>query len=460
MNLSLKNRIAFFYLSATAVLTALLFILIYFVVHNTVYSHLDEDLESLRDEVENNLFIDKNSIIFANAFEWKEWQHGRVEVNPSFIQVVDNEGKIIKKTDNLINDSLEFDPLLPDRSFYDSKLSNNSIRQVQSPLLNPEGKSIGYLIIAIPLDETSLVLKNLRIVLISGFPIVLIFLFLITRWIAGKSTVPIKRVISTAAHITKENLTERIELPLHKDEIYTLTSTINGLLERLQDAVLREKQFTADASHELRTPLSILKGTLEVLVRKPRDIKQYESKISYCINEVDRMSKIIDQLLILARYESGKIQPQSREIELNESIQYVLLRMQEIINRNCIRINFKADKKYLVKADPSMLDVILENLISNAIKYSNGSKDIEIDIESLTGSIICKIKDYGVGISEDQLTKIFDRFYRVDRSRTSQIEGHGLGLAIVKRLADLQKINILFKSEISKGTTAIISFPV
>ena len=106
MNLSLKNRIAFFYLSATAVLTALLFILIYFVVHNTVYSHLDEDLESLRDEVENNLFIDKNSIIFANAFEWKEWQHGRVEVNPSFIQVVDNEGKIIKKTDNLINDSL------------------------------------------------------------------------------------------------------------------------------------------------------------------------------------------------------------------------------------------------------------------------------------------------------------------------------------------------------------------
>ena len=349
---------------------------------------------------------------------------------------------------------------MPDRSFYDSKLSNNSIRQVQSPLLNPEGKSIGYLIIAIPLDETSLVLKNLRIVLISGFPIVLIFLFLITRWIAGKSTVPIKRVISTAAHITKENLTERIELPLHKDEIYTLTSTINGLLERLQDAVLREKQFTADASHELRTPLSILKGTLEVLVRKPRDIKQYESKISYCINEVDRMSKIIDQLLILARYESGKIQPQSREIELNESIQYVLLRMQEIINRNCIRINFKADKKYLVKADPSMLDVILENLISNAIKYSNGSKDIEIDIESLTGSIICKIKDYGVGISEDQLTKIFDRFYRVDRSRTSQIEGHGLGLAIVKRLADLQKINILFKSEISKGTTAIISFPV
>src|SRR5512139_762628 len=102
---------------------------------------------------------------------------------------------------------------------------------------------------------------------------------------------------------------ERIELPANKDEIYTLTSTINQLLDRLEDAVLREKQFTSDASHELRTPLAAIKGTLEVLIRKPREVEQYESKISYCIIEVDRMSTIIDQLLMLARYDGGKISP-------------------------------------------------------------------------------------------------------------------------------------------------------
>jgi signal transduction histidine kinase len=105
-------------------------------------------------------------------------------------------------------------------------------------------------------------------------------LFFITRWIAEKSIVPIHTVISTAEKITKENIDERIKLPVNKDEIYTLTTTINGLLDRLEDAVLREKQFTADASHELRTPLSVIKGTLEVLIQA-KDVEQYQAKFLF-----------------------------------------------------------------------------------------------------------------------------------------------------------------------------------
>ena len=129
-----------------------------------------------------------------------------------------------------------------------------------------------------PLEESALVLENLKIVLFIAYPLVLIFLFSVSRYIAGKSIKPINKVINTAEKITKENLDKRIDLPEHKDEIYILTSTINELLNRLQDAVLREKQFTADASHELRTPLSVIKGTLEVLIRKPRKREEYEDK--------------------------------------------------------------------------------------------------------------------------------------------------------------------------------------
>jgi signal transduction histidine kinase len=276
---------------------------------------------------------------------------------------------------------------------------------------------------------------------------------------AGKNILPIKKVIDSAGKITKENIDERIELPQNKDEIYTLTETINCLLDRLEDAVLREKLFTADASHELRTPLSVIKGTLEVLIRKRRDAEQYESKIAYCINEVDRMSNIIDQLLMLARYESGKIEPMTREIELNESIRYLMLRTEPLAQEKGIEIKFQEDNKYVVKADPSMIEVILENLLSNSIKYSNGSKEIDISIEKKEDKVICSVKDFGIGMKKEQISRIFDRFYRSEEARSTQHSGNGIGLAIVKRLADIQNLEITYTSEPNKGTTATVVFP-
>jgi signal transduction histidine kinase len=284
-------------------------------------------------------------------------------------------------------------------------------------------------------------------------------LFSISRYIAGKSIQPINRVINTAERITKENLEDRIKFPQHKDEIYILTSTINELLDRLQDAVLREKQFTADASHELRTPLSVIKGTLEVLIRKPREQVEYVSKIKYCINEVDRISDLVDQLLILARYESGKVLPIFTKVNLTKSIENVLLRLQDLIENDRIEINFDSKKFSYVKADQSMLEIILENIISNSIKYSHNSKLIEIAITDTDSSAKCNIKDYGIGLNEEQTSRLFDRFYRADESRDAKIPGNGLGLAIVKRLADLQNFKIEVSSQSGSGTSFSISFP-
>ena len=174
------------------------------------------------------------------------------------------------------------------------------------------------LLVAVPLEESELVLENLQKALLISYPIILIILFLTTRYIAGKSIAPINNVITTANKITRENLRERILLPENKDEIHLLISTINELLNRLEDNLLREKQFTSDASHELRTPLSVIKGTLEVLIRKPRDVQQYEEKINYCIRETDRMTKLIDQLLLLARYDSGKVLPNKIQVDLKD----------------------------------------------------------------------------------------------------------------------------------------------
>ncbi len=286
----------------------------------------------------------------------------------------------------------------------------------------------------------------------------LFVVFYVTRFVAGKSISPINKVIATAERITKENLDERIDLPVHKDEIYKLTSTINRLLDRLEDAVLREKQFTSDASHELRTPLSIIKGTLEVLIRKPRAVEQYEEKINYCISEVDRMSEIVDQLLLLARYESGKVTPVITKIDIHEMLKAVLARLSFLIEEKKIIVNYTAGKAAVILADYSMLQIILENLISNSIKYSPVGQQIDIMLKNIGGNIAIEIKDHGIGIQQEHISKIFDRFYRADSSRNSEISGNGLGLTIVKRLADLQNLSLSVNSVPSKGTSFQIIF--
>lgn len=458
MNLKLKNRIAFYFMTASAALTAVLFIIIFVLIRNTVFNHLEDELNTESKEVQRGLVVERDSVKLINPYEWEEREHGQVEVNPTFIEIIDKNRNLIRKTDNLLDKDLEFIPSVNETIYISADLSGKKVRQVQIPLVNPGGQVTGYLLIGVPMEEATIILNELGWVLSAGYLGALIFLFLITRWLAGKSIEPIHKVTSTAEKITRENLSERIELPPNKDEIYILTSTVNSLLDRLQDAVMREKRFTADASHELRTPLSVIKGTLEVLIRRKRDVEQYESKISYCINEVDRMTRIIDQLLLLARYESGKIEPQTRETELNENVRYAIMMMDSMAKEKGIEINFKDENKYLVNADPAMLDVILQNLISNSIKYSNGCKKIEIFIEEKDNVVSCSVKDYGIGMNEEELSRIFDRFYRSTIARSTGREGDGLGLAIVKRLADLQNLTISYTSEPSKGTTATITF--
>ncbi len=456
--MNLKNRIAVYYLVVTALLTGLLFLTIYLVVFNTVYSHLDNDLTAEYREVYKNITVLNDRFVFNNQFEWGEREHGQIEVNPIFVQITDSFGNIIHKTGNLYKGQLYLDKSIKKKIFYNSELSGAPTRSLQMPILSPLGKVLGFLTITIPLEESALVLENLEIVLIIAFPLVLFVLFGVSRFIAGKTTQPINKVISSAQKITKENLDDRIILPAHKDEIYILTETINELLNRLEDALLREKQFTSDASHELRTPLAVLKGTLEVLIRKPRDVEHYEDKISYCITEVDRMSRLIDQLLLLARFDSGKIKPRINKVYLPNIIEETLFRLQTQIDKKKIEINFEPKNSFAIEADESLTEIIIENILTNSIKYSEVTKPIEILLDKENDLVKCRIIDKGIGMTDEQVNRIFDRFYRADESRNSGIDGSGLGLAIVKKLADMQNISINVESEISKGTIFTILF--
>lgn len=459
MTMSLRDRIAAYYAITTAVIIAVLFFLLYEVAARTTYSHLDGDLDAESLEVLKSIVVLSNQFIFANPYEWQEGEHHSAEVNPVFLEVVDTAGKEIRKSGNLLSSSLEFRAGIHDRTYYNAALSGASVRQLQLPIQSTENRTLGYFLIALPLDEAELLLLNLRIVLFIVYPIALFVTFTVSRFIAGKSITPIGKVISTAEHITKQNLGERIELPPHKDELYRLTATINELLDRLQDAVVREQQFTSDASHELRTPLTAMKGTLEVLIRRQRKPEQYVEKISEVIGEVNRLSSLVEQLLLLARYESEREKKLLKPLDLGEQISNALERMHPALTEHKTKLNFRYIGGHVVKADAHMLEILLTNIFSNSIKYSDEGTLLTVRSEEIDGQILCAITDQGYGISADQLPHIFDRFYRTDESRNSSIAGSGLGLAIAKRLADIQNISLSVQSKVGEGTTFTLRFP-
>src|SRR5690606_14080535 len=298
MNVSFKNRIALFFLIATALLVALVFTSIFFMVRNQVYNDLEYTLnyEAVRHEKE--IRIEGGRMRFINKAEMQEREHREVEVNPIFIQLTDAQGNVQDRSPNLKEGTLIFQPGVTGPVDQDHVLNGKRIRQRQIPILD-RGQVVGYILTAISSENAHQLVAALQRWLLVLYPIVLLILFGVTRWLAGKSIQPVTTILQTTNRITENNLNERIPLPDQRDELFQLTSSINQLLTRIESAMEREKQFTADASHELRTPLSVLRGTLEVLLRKPRTYEEYVEKIELSIKEIDRMHLIVEQLLTL-----------------------------------------------------------------------------------------------------------------------------------------------------------------
>jgi signal transduction histidine kinase len=454
---SFKNRIAFHYIISTGLLVSVVFLVIYQITRYSINKHINDDiLEESREYLEE-IKMDSNNSYLIQVDQWRERDNNSVKVNPVFVQFFDNNNKLIDKSPNLKGFQLSFYKADKDNQFVDSFLNNQPIRQIQIPLFDKH-KKVGYLFVAMSLDEATMILTNLRNTLYIVFPLILIVLFFTARLIAGRSIKPIQIITKTSSRITKDNLKERIILPQNKDELYVLSKTINDLLERIENAVEREKQFTSDASHELRTPLTILKGTLEVLIRKPRTQAEYEDKINYGIAEVNRLNNLVDQLLLLARFENQIQSLKTEKVYLNALILDVLTRYSVKINAKKFIINHSFSNDYYVKSDNYLVSIIISNIISNAIKYSNEKGTISIQLSENAGSIICTISDNGIGISKEDLDKIFNPFYRSQPTQHPEIKGSGLGLSIVKRLAELLDIRFEIQSEKDKGTSVILRF--
>ncbi len=454
MKLSFKKRIALFNTLAVAITTAIVFTVIYAVARFSSFRHLDSDITQEKTEIINSLDWNDDSIIVNKMPEWEESEHRKVEVNPTFIQIVDKEEKLVFKSANLQANHFLYNPNNKQQNFYNTRIADQRLRIGQFPIKNDRGKIIGHLTVGISQQESYYVLNNLLLTLSIIFPIVLLVMYIVIYLSASRAIAPVHRLIRAASGITDSNINTRLPLPANEDEIFQLATTINELLNRIENSIKQQKQFTADASHEIRTPLAAIRGTLEILLRKKREPEQYEEKIRDAIVQTDRLNLLLEQLLQLARMESGSVKKEiiSLRFLLNETAK----KWEKQMTEKDMQLNIALSRSSCVYADYFLMAIVMDNLFSNAIKYGATNGKITCDWDE--SKKIFSISNEGPAIAAEQIPILFNRFYRADNSRSSHIPGSGLGLAIVKQICDVQRIAITVKS--GDGiTTFLLQFP-
>lgn len=439
----------------TALIFFLVFLLIYLVANYTVVRNIDRELQLEIDKHKGEIFLVNGKIRFLHMDEWEEMEHAQLQLNPIFIEIVDLEGNSMDRSPNLGENHLTFSPekSLAEEA-WTQKIGSREVRQRQIPLLT-EGKQEGYLLLAKSFADARELLDNLRNVLLLIYPLILVSLYLSMRYLAGKSIEPLEKISQKTNQITQENLNERIPETGTNDEIGQLTRSINNLLGRLEQVLHREKQFTSDASHELRTPLAVLRGTLEVLIRKPRTPEEYEQKVKTALGSIDRMSAMIDQLLALARVENGK-NLVKEELELITFLEELADKIS-IEQSHQIKFQSLVSVPIYVRTNEKSLEMILQNLLDNACKYTANTGEVLLRVGKDSKAFI-EVVDTGTGIASEHLEQIFDPFFRVQEALDRGIPGTGLGLAIVKKLAQESTIELSVSSEKGKGSTFRLDF--
>ena len=301
--------------------------------------------------------------------------------------------------------------------------------------------------------------KRLEYLVILFTIIGVVITVIVSKLLSRRILRPINNVIKTAKSISTDDLSKRIEIPKGEDELQNLILIINEMLDRLETSFENQTKFVSDASHELRTPLAIIKGYAEIIRKRgTTDIDIFVESIDSIISETDNMRNLIQKLLFLAKGEITKINTKFVDIDANEMVHQI--HSDTIVSIKTHSFHLEMGKDYKIKGDETLLQQAIRALIENAVKYSEPHTNVYIKSFIKNGFGRISIRDEGVGISDEDAKRIFDRFYRVDLSRTKATGGTGLGLAIVKRIVEIHNGKIEIDSKMNEGTEISIVLPI
>jgi heavy metal sensor kinase len=331
-------------------------------------------------------------------------------------------------------------------------------RVLTTPIV-ANGVLVGVLQVGRSERDVDAALYQLAVLIAVAIPLTLVFASAGGLFLASRALGPIDRITRAAAAIDAEDLSRRLDFGGSRDEVGRLAATFDRMLDRLDAAFRRQRQFTADASHELRTPLTVLASQIDVALERPRTPEEYQRLLASLRDDTARMGQLLGELLTLARADAGQ-QLLSREpLELAELVHNVVSAMQPLAGQRGVQLVEDTRVEAVVDGDQTRLSQLLLNLVENGLRYTPAGGSVSVRVGHDGGWAVIEVADTGVGIAREHLPHVFERFYRADPARARSDGGAGLGLAIGHWIAQAHGGRIEVSSEPGRGSTFRVYLP-
>lgn len=431
--MSIRLRLTLWYVALLAVILAVFGGGVYFTLREVLYNNLDESIESQADALMSTLQFDDNG--FPLQAVGRSNSPGESDASVVIISANDPGADI---------------------QIEDAPSAGTRVRSY--PIVR-EGFQVGTLQIRQSDEEIAETLSSLLLVLGIAYPMTLLVAVLGGMFLASRALSPVDKITSMARRVTADDLGQRLDLDLPDDEVGRLAKTFDEMIERLDDSFRRQRQFTADASHELRTPLTVMKGQVEVALQRERPQDEYRDVLSAVNEEVDRLIRLASSLLTLARADAGEIPLELESIHVHDLVIGAVESLTPLADKKGIEIGAESGEDITVQVDEDLMLHLLLNLIDNAIKYTPSGGRVSVGWEMAGDVVELWVKDTGVGIAQEHIPHIMDRFYRVDNARNRSEGGVGLGLAISRWIVEAHGGSLRVESVLGEGSTFTIAIP-
>jgi heavy metal sensor kinase len=388
------------------------------------------------------------------------------EINDRFIRISRQDGSVLYASNPPTDQS--FDPTgLPPLS---APASKESVRKQKladkktlliAALNSPSANGVHYVVeVGAPMAPVEAMLHQFLVLLAIGLPVAVLVAIGVGYLLVGRALAPVDQIARKAEQITQHNLGERLPVAQTAEELERLSLSLNLMIGRLEDAFLNSKRFVADASHELRTPLTAMRAELESLASDVRLKPELRETLGSLLEEVERLTRIVEQLFALSRLDAGEGQTEWVQFDLAELAVTTAEQMSLLAEDKGITVTCDAKQRVMVDGDRARLKQVVVNLLDNAIKYTLDGGSIRLRVASANGHAVLEVSDNGIGIPPEALPHVFDRFYRVDKARTRDPGGAGLGLAIVKSISTAHGAQVEVESDNGRGSRFRVKFPI
>ncbi len=459
--LSIGSRLTLWYLAIFAAAQLLFGVAMWVALRQELYSATDEALKAQIEDLTNFLKSQKKKNMTVTKLREEASEAYDLEHSGDFLQIYDEDGNWIFRALWLERNqfALQAPASIKGRSFQNVWIANRPFRFITQRI---EVNGRLYTVqTGIPTDQIVATLSLFRRYLVMLAPLLLLAAASGGYWLSHKALSPVDVITRMARNIGGNNLSDRLEKLTTGDELQRLSDTLNEMLGRIESAFLRVTQFTADASHELRTPISLIRTEAEIALRKTRGNEEYREALRHILLEAERTSSLVEELLSLARSDSGRESLHLAPLDLRPAVGETANEWRQLVeSRNLQFTQSVADCELPVLADRKAVQRLLAILLDNAVKYTPPPGAIELRLEEQDGNAIISVCDSGIGIAKEDQVRIFERFCRVDKARSRELGGAGIGLAIADWIVQQHRGSIAVHSSIGNGSTFVVELPM